>query len=184
MELSPSYSGRGPEGLPRGTVLSARQVARQLGHPLAALDDSALDEPLVEYDYGDGWPQLDSATLTYAQPAVCVETVLRARNPRQLDQAARSALSGFRLDDESDQAVPLDMDTWMQCVLDEGAALPTRSDAAGVTINGTPFARVVVEDGTYQAWALETEQVQVTVAGRHEHLESVVLRWWQPALIG
>jgi hypothetical protein len=71
-------------------------------------------------------------------------------------------------------------DAWMEAVLAEGATLPTHGDSPATTIDGALFARVVVEDGTYQAWALDTDQMRVTVAGRREHLESVRLRWWHP----
>lgn len=176
MQLSDGSRGQGMD-----TAMTAAQVGRQLGHPLAALTGSR-EQPLVQYGYaGAGaWPQLDNGLLTYADPVVYVETALRARNPLELDEAARGALSGFRLNVEMRQSDPADLEAWIESVLAKGAALRPQGNAPTVAIDGSPFVPVVVDDGAYRAWAVETDVVRVTVAGRREHLERVELGWLRP----
>jgi hypothetical protein len=160
------------------TILSARQAASQLGHPLAALTGSTPgDSSLIEYGYAN-WPQLDMVLLTYPDPdPLRITTERRPPDAPELLYAAQSAMVGHQLNTIPTNA-SVDMETWLTECMTHAYALPARSAPTSVSIAGTRHEPVFVDDGVHAACAWDADGVRVTAAGPHSALTALDLHWW------
>jgi hypothetical protein len=155
----------------RPTIAGAEAAAERLGHPVAVLPgDPPTHRATVEYQYADP-ARYDAVLLVYGDYETAVATERIAARPLDLAEAARGALTGYRLNRTPPGA---DMESWSR---DTFAAVERMPIATGTAVvDGAAHDAVLLTGDDATAWAFDVGAVRVTVVGPDR--TPPVLRWW------